>query len=660
MRNFHPDHLSDLKKSGLSDETIQASGIASVPPKLINKRLVYAPPDLTSMYVIPYGEDFLRYRCFYAEGKTGPKYLQKKNAGNQLYIPPLAASVLNDQMITLYITEGEKKALKACQEGIPCIGLSGLWNWKEKEKGLIPDFHKIELKHRTVYIVPDNDWRSPNKHGYDKNLEQAVYSLAKSLQDCGAVVRICILPEGPAKGLDDYLCSHTSADFFLLEEMLYKTDNGVKSESFIGELNRHHAVINFIGRFCIMEETIDQASGHHKIQFSSPADFKNFYAYRFVLLPHSQREDKMVKTCIADAWIHSPQRREYKGIVFEPMEDVPDYYNLWQGFAVQPKAGVWSLMREHIENIICQRNKDIARWVFAWMARIVQKPGKDLQGTCIVLMGGLGVGKGIFAREFGSLFGAHYLHLNSSNQLTGQFNAHLANKLLVFCDEMLWDGDKKAEGVIKGLITEPTFPIQYKFKDIFNVKNYANFIIASNSSWVVPAGEKERRFCVLDVSPEKAGDTQYFLSIMNQMNNGGREAMLYDLQRLDITGINLRIIPKTIALTNQVIQNLESVPKFWLHCLTNPKSLPKIKDGERSCVIKSELYDSYCDFCKKNSIRHILSSNSFGKAIRKYCPGMQDGRSSMAKRPTLYILPPLTECRGQFEKAIGMVGVFEN
>lgn len=218
MTNFHPNHLIDLRKSGLSDETIEQSGIKTVPSGQINKRLGFNLPGLTSCYEIPYPgcKDFSRLRCFYEDGKNGPRYLQCRKSGNHLYIPNLAASILSDPTKPLYLTEGEKKAIKASQEGLPCIGLSGLWNWKLKDGELIPDFDKIELKHRTVYIVPDNDWRSPNKHGYEKNLEQAVHLLAKALQDRGAVVKIVILPEGPEKGLDDYLLSHTVDDFLSL------------------------------------------------------------------------------------------------------------------------------------------------------------------------------------------------------------------------------------------------------------------------------------------------------------------------------------------------------------------------------------------------------------------------------------------------------------
>lgn len=189
-------HLADLKKSGLSGETIEQSGIESIRPCDINRETAHNI-DAGSAYAIPYPDtDFCRYRIFYPEDKTGPKYLQKKGTGNRRYIPHSVKSVLHDASIPLYITEGEKKALKAAQEGVHCIGLSGLWNWKNKgEDKLIADFDRITLEGRTVFIVPDSDWLEPNRHGYEKNLKDAVYQLGEKLKERGAKVFIVHLPD---------------------------------------------------------------------------------------------------------------------------------------------------------------------------------------------------------------------------------------------------------------------------------------------------------------------------------------------------------------------------------------------------------------------------------------------------------------------------------
>ena len=218
MTNLHPLHLADLRKSALSDETILKAGFESIPPDLIVKEIGNYP-GINSAYRIPYPEtdSFCRYKVFYQEGKTGPKYFQRKGSGNRLYIPEKVRAVLNDPSVPLYFTEGEKKALKACQEGLYCIGVSGLWNWSNGNKQLIPDFDQVDFTGREVFIIPDNDWLKPDKHGYKKNLKQAVYKLGETLIERGAKVFVVLLPKGLEKmGLDDYLIEHTVKEFLKL------------------------------------------------------------------------------------------------------------------------------------------------------------------------------------------------------------------------------------------------------------------------------------------------------------------------------------------------------------------------------------------------------------------------------------------------------------
>jgi hypothetical protein len=216
MDGLSQQHYDDLKRSGLNDETIEAACIASIAPSCLSKA-VSPNPYLQSAYGILYPgcKGFCRFRCSYREGHEGSKYLQAKDSGNHLYIPrTLDSAVLQDPTVDLIITEGEKKALKACQERLPCIAVSGLWNWSKGGKQLLDDFDKIALQGRTVFIVPDNDFRSRNKHGYKKNLIQAVNELGLRLIERGAKVYIILLPEGDSKvGLDDYLLEHGVDEF---------------------------------------------------------------------------------------------------------------------------------------------------------------------------------------------------------------------------------------------------------------------------------------------------------------------------------------------------------------------------------------------------------------------------------------------------------------
>lgn len=137
MKRLHTDHYADLRKSGLTDQTIEQAAIKSLRPDEIAKVPGCNHRFIKSMYEIPYPgcNGFSRYRVFYKDGytltngKKPAKYLQNEGSGNHLYIPESINTILKDAAVPIYITEGEKKALKACQEGLNCIGLSGLWNW---------------------------------------------------------------------------------------------------------------------------------------------------------------------------------------------------------------------------------------------------------------------------------------------------------------------------------------------------------------------------------------------------------------------------------------------------------------------------------------------------------------------------------------------------
>ena len=204
---FHPEHLADLRKSGLSDETITQHGIYSACPSEIKRILGWDSPSIQSALVFPYpGSDFVRVKVFplYKDqnGHT-VKYLQRKDSGVHLYIPHQVREILENTSISLVLTEGEKKALAACQNGFHALGLGGCWNFLLDGKP-IKDLDLFSWKGRQVYIVFDSD-------ALEKiEVLRAEHMLAGLLEDRGAVGGIVRLPQrGVEKvGLDDYLVTH--------------------------------------------------------------------------------------------------------------------------------------------------------------------------------------------------------------------------------------------------------------------------------------------------------------------------------------------------------------------------------------------------------------------------------------------------------------------
>ena len=139
----------------------------------------------------------------------------------------------------------------------------------------------------------------------------------------------------------------------------------------------------------------------------------------------------------------------------------------------------------------------------------------------LVLRGCEGVGKGFFARVIGELCPQHYVVVSQAAQLTGKFNAHFQRALMVFVDEGFWAGEKSGEGALKHLVTDEELLIECKHRDAFMVRNLSRLIIASNEKWVVPAGIRARRWCVLDVADTHANDRAYFGAIDDELHRDG-------------------------------------------------------------------------------------------------------------------------------------------
>ena len=253
---LHPDHHKDLEeKSGLSQQTIEDSGIYSVCPRDIPKKMGFSDSRVDSLLAFPYPncKGFERFKLL-PERSYPKKYYQRYQSKNHLYIPASVNGVLSDIAKPLYFPEGEKKTLKMNQEGILAVGLSGLWNWSKGNKELLDDFDLISLNGRTVKIVPYNDWLKPNKHGYKKNLEQAVRELAYKLIARGARVFVKLLPESAQKiGVDDYLLTHTIDEFNALPEKEIIKDSSTVEEIHFTDMGNATRFVGLHGdevRYC--------------------------------------------------------------------------------------------------------------------------------------------------------------------------------------------------------------------------------------------------------------------------------------------------------------------------------------------------------------------------------------------------------------------------
>jgi hypothetical protein len=215
--SLHPDHLADLHASGLSEDTIERLAFESVRPSDLK-----GLEGVRSAYRIPYftiggvRNGFSRLKLFPPLKKNGhtQKYSQEVGSDPHLYFPPLLdwQSLSSDAIQPLLIVEGEKKTASLSQEGFPCVGVPGVWAWRQKVEGqsiTIPALDQFVWQGRHVEIIPDSDAWWPGK---DKDILAGFYALLQDLTQRGATGTLVKLPDtgGIKLGLDDWLVAEGS------------------------------------------------------------------------------------------------------------------------------------------------------------------------------------------------------------------------------------------------------------------------------------------------------------------------------------------------------------------------------------------------------------------------------------------------------------------
>ncbi|MGQ2185274.1 primase-helicase family protein [Bradyrhizobium barranii] len=413
----------------------------------------------------------------------------------------------------------------------------------------------------------------------------------------------------------------------------------------IAKINRDHALVLAGDKVAVMK-----FEGATNFRLLKVGAFKLWLANETVTINKNVIQ-------LGDYWLSHPQRRQYAGIEFAPSGGGrPGYFNLWRGFAVTPQPGDCSKFLAHLRDNVACGNEEHYRWIIGWWAQIFQQPHLKME-TALALRGPQGTGKTKVGQIMGSLIGpAHYLLVSSPRFIVGQFNSHMASLLVLHADEAFWGGDKKAEGTLKDLVSGHDHMLEYKGIDPISVKNYVRLFVTGNADWLVPAGMRDRRWAIFDMGEEHMQDHAYFAAIDDEMNNGGREALLHHLLNFDLTQVNLRSIPRTATLFDQQVESFSSEQAWWLDTLMSGQLPPAISGvNEIGTCRCNDLYRSYVHHAKQQGVGHrsietrigMFLKDQLGADLRHTRPLVGD------ERPRCYRLPSLAACRARFTRKMG-------
>jgi hypothetical protein len=416
-------------------------------------------------------------------------------------------------------------------------------------------------------------------------------------------------------------------------------DEDAGEDTWLEKLNRKHAIALINGKAVVITERPEG------VGYGKPSDIHAYY--QNVQIPKGKGSES-----VSEAWMRHPERRTYSHVAFAPGGCSPKVFNLWRGWAVEPKAGSCQLLLDHMHEVICAGDADLAEWGLDWCAQLIQQP-QTKTGTAFVVKGLKGAGKDTMFRALGRLIHrSHCLIVADPKAILGQFNNHLALAVLVHGEEAFWSGDKRHEGILKHLITSDELSIEPKGVDRFQVPFCARFAFTTNEDWAAPATFDERRWFVVEASAHRKGDEAYFDLFKDPALPSAFMRFLLDRK---ITR-NLRDAPKTEALSQQVLESLMGV-EWWWSTILDAEKLPTFEvDGDEWAegsvtAPKQDLYNHYCRALQTARYKGSATSlRNFGAKMAAMCPGMSEARiETNAGRVRALRLPPLDVCVKAFE-----------
>ena len=351
-------------------------------------------------------------------------------------------------------------------------------------------------------------------------------------------------------------------------------------------------------------------------------------------------------------WVHAPMRRNVHGLVFEPTGSPvrvrSGVFNYWQGWRVEPCGGdAHALFLEHLERIVCGGDPKLFAWFLAFLADLVQQPGKKPGVGAVLFSPEHGTGKSIVAKAVQAMTAPYATSISKIEHLTGRFNAALAHRVFVACEETRVDARAPDWGTLRDLVTADTAQLEHKGCDPVQVSNHARLLFTLNHEKHLPVEYGDRRWAVFRVLPDRKGDFDYFGRIDGTIDDGSLPAcLLHFLLNHRFEKNALRQVPMTVAKAERIVETLSAPGRWWFHQLTGGDA-----DAFAGKPIpKTALYSAFSNCATVQRPYAATDERVFWRDLRKLAAFSETRRGENRERHVTF--PDLSGCREQFSRHI--------
>lgn len=420
--------------------------------------------------------------------------------------------------------------------------------------------------------------------------------------------------------------------------------------------------------FCLLKLSGDVVIGEHKqieavrsgldregVQMFRMTPGKLLLRRHLEALPLSSDAGK----AIAD-FLVSPTTTVYERIAFCPLPTSPTTLNLWSGPTAIPRLGNWDIIKSFLLEVIADGDISLYRYLTLSLAHMIQKP-QDKPGVVMAMLGGQGTGKGSALRVVERIWSSSTLLVSDVDHVIGRFNAALEGNYVICMDEAMFAGDKRAMDRLKSLVTEPTITIEQKQQPRRSIESYHRFFTTTNHAHFAHIEPDDRRFVFFHVSDNRQGDAAYWGQVHQAINDPAViSAMVYDLERYDLTTFDVRQRPKNRAHMDQKLRSLTGFDRYWYEVLQSGEfgsgAFPDpMGVWSGPCFVSTKgLLSGWKDYEKGQRLFQPRQERDVHQAVRRLCPSASMGRTAKTgKQERGQNLPPLATARLEFAAALG-------
>ena len=268
-------------------------------------------------------------------------------------------------------------------------------------------------------------------------------------------------------------------------------------------------------RYCEKDE--DKKKGTSLI-FRDPSDFKERFKDEKdapVFKVKGGLGTRQVK--FYELWLEDTDKLKYSKLIFDPSwepeidEDVTvPTYNAFGGFQNHDPE-VEALTEDKSDYLALMRYLFVEDKVFeymkCWIASIIQRPEIKTKIAPILYSRTHGTGKNSFVDGITAILGRNNCGVvESIDDITRNFNAHLCNKLFIYGDEINANAKKVADR-LKQVITRPEQNLEKKNIDACLVDDFTNWLFTTNNENCFKVEEGCRRLAMIHCNEQK--QTEY-------------------------------------------------------------------------------------------------------------------------------------------------------